>query len=94
MLSLAAGTFKREASNEQQDQPPAPPGVGKGNSLIWSTTGKRRKPHKPWSSGLTGPNKERSQEGSCDPWAHHGATAVFGYGTGIQEFLTLDPKEN
>ncbi|RMB95445.1 hypothetical protein DUI87_28067 [Hirundo rustica rustica] len=57
----------REASNGQQDQPPAPPGVGEGNSLILSTTGKRRKLHNPPSSGLTGPNQESSQEGPWDP---------------------------
>lgn len=34
-----------EASNDQQAQPPAPqaPGMGKGNSLILSTMGKRSK---------------------------------------------------
>lgn len=61
-----------EASKEQQAQPPAPPGVGKGSSLILSTMGKRRKPHKPQISGLTGPNQENSG-------AHCGVTAAFGY---------------
>lgn len=48
MPSLAARTFKTtEASNEEQGRPPAPPAVGKGNSLVLSKMGKRRKPHKP-----------------------------------------------
>lgn len=41
--------------------------LDKGNFVILSTTGKRRKPHKPQGSGLTGPNQESSQEGPCDP---------------------------
>lgn len=70
-----------ETSNEQQAQPPA---VGKGSSLIWSTMGKRRKPHKPQMSGLAGPNQENSQELTVVPLKF----------LDTREFLTLYPKDN
>lgn len=88
-----------EASNDQQAQPPAPqaPGVGKGNSLILSTMGKRSKTTQHWGhtshrwGAWLDPARQSSQEGHCAPTprAHPGATAVFGYGTGIEQSSSL-----
>lgn len=84
-----------EASKEEQAQPPAPPGMGKGNSLILSQMGKRRKPHKPQIRAGLDPTRKALRKGSVSPaWAHCGATAVFGSGTGIQELLPLYPRDN
>lgn len=79
-----------EASKEEQAQPPAPPGMGTGNSLILSKMGKRRKPHKPRIRAGLDPTRKALRKGSVTPaWAHCGATAVFGSGTGIQQSSSL-----
>lgn len=95
-----------EASNELQAQPPAPqaPGVGKGNSLILSTMGKRSKTTQHWghtshrSGAWLGPARQSSQEGHCatvpttgSPWCH---CSFWIWNRNTTEFLTFYPKDN
>lgn len=71
--------IQTEASEEEQAQPPAPPAMGKGNSLILHKMGKRRKPHKPQIRAGLHPTRKAPGKGPVTPaWAHCGATAVSG----------------
>lgn len=94
-----------EASNDQQAQPPAPqaPGVGKGNSLILSTMGKRSKTTQHWGhtshrwGAWLDPARQSSQEGHCtpnttgSPWCH---CSFWIWNRNRTEFLTFYPKDN
>lgn len=72
---------------------------GQGEFTDFEHNGKKKqnhttlRPHKPQIRSLTGPSQAKLSGGALcyppPPQAHHGATAVFGYGTGIQQSSLL-----
>lgn len=88
--------IQTEASNEQQDQPPASPGWTRGILWFWAQREKEENHISHRAVAWLDPTRKALRKGPVTPpWAHHSGHCSFWIqNRNIREFLNLYPKEN